>query len=118
MKLEVTKWVVDFLLGASKQCSEFLLRCLLFLLPLGVYLMLLEFRSKVSSTSNLTNYTKDESIWQHVFPGFILVAINPNLFKNDIKRINNNFQEWIKQNKYTLISLFFFLIILLMLLKH
>ena len=102
MTTEVIKWVTDFLVGVLRQSLELLLRVILFFLPLGFYLTLLEFRSKVSSTSNLSVYTNDKSTWQHVFPGFILVAIDSSLFKKTLKSINESFQQWIKQNKYTL----------------
>ena len=111
MKLEVTKWILDFTLSVLKNSVEFILRILLFLLPLGVYLFLLEFRSKVSSISNLSVFTTEKSVWQHIYPGFILVAIDPNLFKAKIGEINNSFQKWIEKNKYTLAFLAAFLLV-------
>ena len=116
MKLEVTKWIVDFSVNVFKQVSEFLLRCLLFLLPLGVYLFLMEFRNKVSSISNITVYTEDNSVWQHVFPGFILVNVKPGLFRAGITNKYMNFQKWVERNKYVISLVFALLFVGLMLL--
>ena len=117
MKLEVTKWIIDFLTELFKQFLERFFRIVLFCLPLGVYLMLIEFRSKVSSMSNISIFTKDNSVWQHVFPGFILVAIDPMLFKNEINKKCIDFQRWIEKYKYIL-SVIFALFIIVFMLTH
>lgn len=118
MKTEVTKWIIDSLINLIKQFTEIVLRCLLFILPMGVYLLLLQFRNKVSSISNISVYTTDKSVWQHVFPGFILVAVSPDLFKNELKNINTKFQNFIERNKYTLSFLLALSIVCIMFLKR
>ena len=118
MKLEVTKWVTDFLAEFFKQLLERLFRIVLFCLPLGVYLTLIEFRSKVSSISNISVFTEDNSVWQHIFPGFILVAVDPMLFKNEISRRHADFQKWVERNKYILSFLLALSIVLFMLLHR
>lgn len=115
MKLEVTKWVVDFSVNVMKQFSEFLLRSILFLLPLGVYMFLLEYRNKVSKISNLLVYTKDHSVWQHVFPGFILVAIDPGSFKNSVNAKQDAIHKWIEKHRYVLSFLFALILVSFML---
>ena len=105
MKIEVTKWAFDTITSFFKQSIEVLLRCLLFILPIGVYLILLQFRNKVSSISNISVYTTDKSVWQHVFPGFILVAVSPDLFKSELKNININYPGTAEQfMKYVYVS--------------
>lgn len=114
MKLTVLSWFSDFTKVLIGRLIEIIFRVILFLLPLGLYMFILQQRSKVSSVSNLTVYTKDESVWQHVFPGFILVAIQPNQFKEFIKVKKDSIQKWIKDNKYLLALLFMSLIVTLM----
>lgn len=118
MKLEVTKWITDTLAEFFKQLLERLFRIILFCLPLGVYLILIEFRNKVSSISNLSVFTEDNSVWQHVFPGFILVAVDPMLFKNEINKRHNDFQKWVERNKYILSFLLALSIVAFMLLHR
>ena len=116
MKIEALIWIKDFLLNVIKQLLELLIRIILFLLPLGIYLTLLQFRQKVSSTSNLSVFTNKNSVWQHIFPGFILVAIDPNFFKNSISFRYTKFQNFIKDNKYTLCFLLGLAIVIFMIL--
>lgn len=117
MNLIVYNWFKEFLKGFIWQIAERLLRILLFLLPVGVYITMLQFRSKASKVSSLTVFTKDNSVWQYIFPGFALVAIDPSMFKNAIKKRNEEFQFWIQNNKYTLSFLFALLMVLIILWK-
>ena len=114
MKLTVINWISEWLKQLLGKTIEIIFRIILFLLPLGVYLTILQSRSKVSSVSNLTIYTKDESVWQHVFPGFILVSINPNQFKEIVTEKKTSFKTWIKENQYILSFLFLLIIVVLM----
>lgn len=117
MEMKVTKWFKDYLTSKSSQLLESLLMMILFILPLGVSLIVLQFRSKASSVSNLSVHTTDRSVWQFVYPGFMLVAIDPMLFKTIIKTKNDNFQRWVERNKYTLSFLLALIIVCLMLVK-
>lgn len=102
MKLVVLEWLWKWFLERIAKVIEISFRLLLLLLPLGVFLLLIQSRSKVSSTSNLSVYTKENSVWQHVFPGFMLVSADKDGLRNYIATINNNFQLFIQKNKYTL----------------
>ena len=92
MKLQVLTWLRDSLINISGRIIELLFRGILCCLPLGVYLLLIQFRSKASKVSSLSVFTTDESMWQHIFPGFILVAINPNLLKESWFKKKRNIQ--------------------------
>lgn len=118
MNLIVYNWFKEFLKGLFWQISERLLRVILFLLPMGLYLMLLQFRSKASKVSSLTAFTNDKSIWQHVFPGFILVAIDPDMFRNMVRNQNEALQAWVQRNRYTLCFLLAFIMVIYIILKE
>ena len=81
-------------------------------------MLLLQKRSKASKISNIMVYTNDRSIWQHVFPGFILVAIEPDEMKKFFTNLNNNFKAFVERNKYLLALLFMASIVGLMLLIY
>lgn len=102
MKLQVLTWLRDSLIGLTGRIIELLFRIILCCLPLGVYLLLIQFRSKASKISNISVFTNDNSTWQHVFPGFILVAINPDLLKESYFKFRRNFQAWISDNRFLL----------------
>ena len=115
MKLTVLTWLRDSSISLIGRAIEISFRIILFCLPLGVYLLLIEARDKASKISNISVYTTDDSVWQHVFPGFILVAINPNSFKNFYNSLKINFQQWVNRNKYEITAIFMAVIIGLLL---
>jgi len=113
MKLQVLTWLRDSLIGLIGRTIEIIFRTILFCLPLGVYLLLIQFRSKASKISNISVYTEDYSVWQHVFPGFILVSINPNSIKEWCLKKRLKIQTWVGDNKFLLfLSLFFIVFVL------
>jgi hypothetical protein len=114
MKLVVLNWFKDFFIKVLGRSIELLFRITLFILPLGLYLLLIQMRDKASKISNISVYTNDDSVWQHVFPGFILVAINPRAFEQSYLEINRKFQTWVSNNKYLLGFLFMLTIVTLM----
>lgn len=117
MKLEVTKWVIDFVLKLLSKIIEIAFRVILFLLPMGLFLILVQFRKKISKVSNLSVYTTEHSVWQHIFPGFALVAFNPEQFRGVLLDKKSKFQLWVSDNKYILSFLFMLVIVVLMYLK-
>ena len=114
MKLTVLGWLKDVLLVWIAKIIEVTFRIILLCLPLWVFLLVIQGRGKVSSVSNLTNYTTDKSVWQHVFPGFILVALDSNQLKDMNSRVYSRIQSWLNRNKYTLAFLFMVTIVCLM----
>ena len=106
MKLTVLTWIGQSLVSVLGRTIELLFRIILFLLPLGAYLLLIQSRSKASKVSNISIYTTDDSVWQHIFPGFILVSIDPNSFKKSYNSAKNKFQQWVNDNKYILAFIF------------
>lgn len=115
MKLTVLKWIGDSLVSFLGRTIEIIFRIILFTMPLGAYLLLAQLRSKSSSIRNILNVTEDTSTWQYVFPGFILVSIDPNLLKNKYNKVKFNFQNWIRDNKYILTFICMLLIVTLLL---
>lgn len=114
MKLEVVQWLADELKPFLGRVIELFFRCILFLLPLGVYLLLIQYRKKASTIRNINVYTQDESTWQHIFPGFILVSISPETFRKQVQEKKRNFQLWISSNKYIFEALALAAIIILL----
>lgn len=118
MKLTVLKWIGDSSIGILGRTIEVLFRCVLCILPLGIYMILLQRRSKASKVSSILTFTNERSIWQHVFPGFILVAIEPDELNKFLTKINNNFKVWVERNKYLLGLLFMSSIVIIMILIY
>lgn len=117
MKLTVLTWLKDASLGIMGKSIELLFRLLLLILPMGLFLMLIQTREKASKVSSISVYTTDDSVWQHIFPGFLLVAIDPKVTKNAYLNIKHKIQTWVKNNKYILSLIFMALLVILMIVK-
>ena len=63
-------------------------------------------------------FTNDRSVWQHIFPGFILVAIEPDVLNNFLTNLNNSFKAWVERNKYALAILFMATIVSILVLMY
>ena len=118
MELTVLKWVGDKLIPLLGKGVELCFRIVLSLLPLGVYMLLLQLRSKASSARSIITYVEDNSIFQHVFPGYMLVSVDPNSLQKYVTKLNSDFQLWVSNNKYTLSFLFMLVIVGLMILSY
>ena len=114
MKLTVLTWLRDSSINLLGKTIELLFRALLFFLPLGLYLVLIQLREKASAVSSLSVFTNDESRWQHIFPGFILVTIDHQSLRRRVVKVRLDIQTWISVNKYWLVSLFMILVLLLL----
>ena len=117
MKLTVLTWLRDGSIRFVGRVIEVLFRLILLLLPLGVFLWVIQHREKASKVSNISVYTNEESTWQHVFPGFLLVAIDPKAIHRQITNLRAKIEAWGNANKYLLTMLVMLLLVLLMFLK-
>ena len=118
MKLTVSKWFLDSLIPFLGKIVEVLFRIVLCLLPLGVYMFLIQQREKASKISNISVFTNDRSVWQHVFPGFILIAIEPTILSDFLNKKRSNFQNCVQRNKYIIAILFMIIVVGLMLFSY
>lgn len=114
MKLTILNWLKDAAIPFVGKLIELLFRIILFIMPLGVFLLLIQYRNKASKISNISVFTTDESTWQHIYPGFALVAINPETNKKNIKRIKKNIQATIESNKYFIEIIFMIVVVILL----
>ena len=55
-------------------------------LPMGLFMLIMSFRTKNNSTTAIQTFTNDRSEFQHIFPNFILVIVEPNLLKKEIQK--------------------------------
>ena len=118
MKLTVLTWLKDASINLIGRTIELIFRGLLLLLPLGAYLLLIQSREKASAISSLTAFTTDDSRWQHIFPGFILITVNQQSLKKGIEKTKLKIQNWIASNKYILGMLFMAAIVALMIISE
>ena len=118
MKLTVLNWCKEMLIPIIGKSVEFVFRSVLCLLPLGIFMLVLQKRKKASAVSSISVYTNERSKFQFVFPGFLLVSIEPNSLDTALIQLKGSFQAWINRNKYVLSFIFMFIVVLLMLLSY
>ena len=118
MRLTVINWLKDASVQFVGRTIELLFRLILLILPLGIYLILIQNRQKASKVSSISVYTTPDSVWQHIFPGFILVAINPRILRDSILNTRKRIELWLDRNKYTIAVIFMTLIVFLMILNE
>ena len=118
MRLTILNWFKESLISFLGKSIEILFRVILFILPLGVFLTLIQNRDKASTIRTISVYTTDESKWQHIYPGFILVAVDPNSFKKGINKVRSQVQKWLSDNRYILEFLFAASVVTLLILKE
>ena len=59
------------------------------MLPMGLFMLLMSLRTKNHKATAISTFTNEKSEFQHIFPNYILVVIEPQLLKRNIaKRVN------------------------------
>lgn len=64
------------------------------MLPMGLFMLLMSLRTKNHKATAIGTFTNERSEFQHIFPNYILVVVEPQLLRRGVtKRINeiNNF---------------------------
>lgn len=77
------------------------------LLPVGVFMLLMSLRSKGSKATAISTYLTDRSEFQHIFPNFLLVIVDPNWLKKKVTNKINSMQAFLLKYRALLIALFF-----------
>ena len=60
------------------------------LLPIGLFMLIMGFRTKNHKATAIGTFTNDRSEFQHIFPNFILVTVEPKLLQ---KTLNDKLQQ-------------------------
>lgn len=75
------------------------------LLPIGFFMLMMSFRSKNHKTTAISTFTNDNSEFQHIFPNYILVIVEPKWLKKGIDKRVKEFSNFIEKYKYVLMAL-------------
>jgi len=59
------------------------------MLPMGLFMLLMSLRTKNHKATAIGTFTNEKSEFQHIFPNYILVVVEPQLLRRSIaKRVN------------------------------
>lgn len=59
------------------------------MLPMGLFMLLMSLRTKNHKATAIGTFTNEKSEFQHIFPNYILVVVEPQLLRRSVtKRVN------------------------------
>ena len=59
------------------------------MLPMGLFMLLMSLRTKNHKATAISTFTNEKSEFQHIFPNYILVVVEPQLLRRSVtKRVN------------------------------
>lgn len=59
------------------------------MLPMGLFMLLMSLRTKNHKATAIGTFTNEKSEFQHIFPNYILVVVEPQLLRRSItKKVN------------------------------
>ena len=79
------QWVIALTIGLLEKI------CILLylMLPMGLFMLLMSLRTKNHKATAIGTFTNEKSEFQHIFPNYILVVVEPQLLKRSVtKRVN------------------------------
>lgn len=82
-------------------------------MPVGLFMLLMSFKSKSSKATAISAYLNERSEFQHIFPNFLLVIVEPNWLRKKIADRVSKVQAFLTKYKALLIAFFFIVIMVL-----
>jgi hypothetical protein len=73
-------------------------------IPIGVFMLLLSLKSKSSKATAISTFLTDRSEFQHIFPNFLLVIVEPALLKTKVQHKVRDIQAYLNKYKAILIA--------------
>ena len=59
------------------------------MLPMGLFMLLMSLRTKNHKATAIATFTNEKSEFQHIFPNYILVVVEPQLLRRSVtKKVN------------------------------
>ena len=80
------------------------------LLPIGLFMLIMSSRTKNHKATAIGTYTNERSEFQHIFPNYILVIVEPKLMQKSIDNKIKVINAFVDKYKWIFLLLFFFLL--------
>ena len=80
------------------------------LLPIGLFMLIMSSRTKNHKATAIGTYTNERSEFQHIFPNYILVIVEPKLMQKSIDNKIKVINTFVDKYKWIFLLLFFFLL--------
>ena len=99
-----------FLVAMIMWILELIARFIWLMVPIGIHMLFLQLRTKVDKLPALTGYFDEESTWQMIYDGAVLVNTNPGA----LHKRYNNIKKWFIQTKWYWVILAVILLLLIL----
>lgn len=80
------------------------------LLPIGLFMLIMSSRTKNHKATAISTFTNERSEFQHIFPNYILVIVEPKLMQKSIDNKIKAINAFVDKYKWIFLLLFFFLL--------
>jgi hypothetical protein len=113
MNFGTIRRTIYFITSIFLAILEIILKALYMLIPVGVFMALIQFREQISKANAIGTFTSDDSTFQLIHPNFILVCVNPKKLKLDQKKMLKEIDKFYDKYKSVIIlgSIFIFLLL-------
>lgn len=91
--------IISTLLNILNYVLAFLYMCL----PLWFFMVIMQLRDKNNKATAISTFVKDNSEFQYIFPGYILVAVDPTSLRKWHKNFMRIVYDYLNTNKWLLI---------------
>lgn len=99
------------------QVLKIIVNILFFLLPVGIYVLIMQFTRKMSAMSSIETYVDpSKGEWMFIYPNTILVTTDANLYKKNINKVVKSLNKFLETNKNILALLFAISVLLILIL--
>lgn len=88
------------------------------LLPIGLFMLMMSSRTKNHKATAISTFTNERSEFQHIFPNYLLVIVEPNLMKKSIDNKIKGINAFIDKYKWVIGLIFAFAFVLLLTLRY
>lgn len=88
------------------------------LLPIGLFMLMMSSRTKNHKATAISTFTNERSEFQHIFPNYLLVIVEPNLMKKSIDNKIKSINAFIDKYKWVIGLIFAFAFVLLLTLRY
>lgn len=88
------------------------------LLPIGLFMLIMSSRTKNHKATAISTFTNERSEFQHIFPNYLLVIVEPNLMKKSIDNKIKGINAFIDKYKWVIGLIFAFAFVLLLTLRY
>ena len=104
IKKSVSKEIGLGLLKIATIVLEYVCRVLYLCMPLCVFMLFMSLRKKCDTVRVINNVVDETAVFQHVYPGVLLVLNEPKALQANTKKLATRVELFLSEYKYTILA--------------